>query len=52
MYKMPKVKSSLSSQLNNYVSGFGAEFATASKILYCKIYDVNVGNTKKFTPLV
>lgn len=46
---MPKVKVSLSSQLNNYVSEFGPEvFSTDGKILYCKICDIKCGSAKRF----
>lgn len=39
---MPKVKMSLFSQLNNYVSEFGPEvFSTDGKLLYCKICDIS-----------
>lgn len=46
---MPKVKVSLFSQLNNYVSEFGPEvFSTDGKILYCKICDIKCGSAKRF----
>ena len=46
---MPKVKVSLSSQLNNYVSEFGPEvFSTDGKILYCKICDIKCGSAERF----
>ncbi|KAL4112216.1 hypothetical protein QTP88_016047 [Uroleucon formosanum] len=46
---MPKVKVSLFSQLNNYVSEFDPKvFSTDGKIFYCKICDIKCGSAKRF----
>ncbi|KAL4113932.1 hypothetical protein QTP88_017482 [Uroleucon formosanum] len=46
---MPKVKVSLFSQLNNYVTEFDPKvFSTDGKIFYCKICDIKCGSAKRF----